>query len=135
MSTAPAPAPKLAGRALRLVAGLVLAYVLVSILLEAPPFFRPLPGWRVPSGGWWWLALFCWLALPDSLWQGFGLRLGTRGQYGFVLLGGAAVVTDRLAFERLWGWPLALVLLLLMVVVLAWLSVSFLLAGALATPG
>lgn len=129
------PRPGLLGRAIRIGAGAVLLYEFGSLLAQARPFLRPLPGWHVPVGGWWVIALLCWLVLPDSLVDSFRPRLGTRAQYIFVVLAVAAVVWSRASYGYLWAPPLALLILLLLLTVFFYGGVSFLLAGAIAAPG
>jgi hypothetical protein len=65
----------------------------------------------------------------------FGGKWGewVRGVY-LALIGGA-ILWDRMAHGGLWGPPLAWLVLLLILFLLALGGVSFLVAGAAATPG
>lgn len=129
------PRPGPLGRAIRAAAGAFLLYGFMALLARAGEFLRPLPGWQVPVGDWWMLAIVCWLVLPDSIFDGFRPRLGTRAQSGFVALAAAAVVWSRAGYGYLWALPLALLVLLLLLAVFFYAGVSFLLAGAIAAPG
>lgn len=129
------PRPGLLGRAIRAAAGAFLLYGFARLLARAGEFLRPLPGWQAPVGDWWIIAIICWLVLPDSIFEGFRPRLGTRAQYVFALLAAAALVWSRIGYGYLWALPLALLILLLLLTVFFYGGVSFLLAGAIAAPG
>ncbi|MGH9534234.1 MAG: hypothetical protein ACRD2E_05195 [Terriglobales bacterium] len=65
----------------------------------------------------------------------FGRALGARPQVVFVILAALAAGWDRVAYGSLWAAPLGCLLLCLFLYVLGYAGLSFLVAGAAATPG
>ncbi len=129
------PRPGVIGRGLRLAAGAALLLLAVELLREAPGFLARGVGWQLPNGDWWLLAVASFIYLPRIFDSGFQRRWGTKPQVVALGLLASAAVWDWAADRALWALPLALLVLALMLLFLAYGGVSFLAAGAVATPG
>lgn len=128
------PKPGVIGRTIRFVAGGVLLYFFVTVLLQASAFLARQPGWRVPKGDWWLAGIICLYALPRVLKDSFELNW-KRPFLALVVLGAGAIIADRFDYHALWAWPLGLLVLLLTLLVLGYGGASFLVAGFIAAPG
>ncbi|HYS53460.1 MAG TPA: hypothetical protein VER58_06830 [Thermoanaerobaculia bacterium] len=133
------PKPRVIGRSVRIVLGAVLLYFFVKIIFQisASPggFLAGRAGWSVPGGDWWVAALICLWVLPTVVNGGFGGKWGEWARGVYIILAGAAIFWDRIAHGGLWAAPLAWLVLLLILYVLAHSGISFLVAGIAATPG
>jgi hypothetical protein len=133
------PRPGPIGRSVRIVLGAVLLYFLADAIIQisAHPsgFLAARSGWEIPGGDWWAGALVCIWALPLLVNSGFGHRWG-RGVRGvYLVLIGAALIWDRTVHGGVWALPLAVLVLLLIVYVLAHAGISYIVAAIAATPG
>ena len=128
--------PRLLGRAIRLVAGVGIFYlVFPPFLRHYDVFTRVRAGWETPGGTWWIALLLTLYLLPHFFDVGLGLHWGSRSQSGFGVLAGVAAAVDYLLNGSLWGPRLGWFLMGTFLLVLGHLSVSFLVAGIFATPG
>jgi len=129
------PAPRVIGRTLRIVIGVLLLYFFVELIRQAPQILAARSGWSVPRGSWWVGVILFILALPWVVNTSFGRRWGAWPQVVYIFLLCGAALWDRLAYGSLWAPPLGSVVLLLFLYVFGHAGLSFLIAGVAATPG
>lgn len=133
------PKPRLVGRLVRLVLGVLLVFFFVELVtaVSSPgsAFLLPQTGWNVPGGDWWIAAAICFFVLPVVINSGFGRRWGGWPRMVFLALAAGATLWDWLAYGSLWAPPLAVLILLLVAYVLAHAGISYLVAAVAATPG
>jgi hypothetical protein len=103
---------------------------LASMLLLTPPSEL-----SDPDGLFWFLALYAFLSLPHLFDVLLDLSWQRNSQLLFILLAATAAVVDFLLYQQLWKPLLAWFMYGVMIVVLGILTLSFLLAALLRTPG
>lgn len=106
----------------------------LSRLRQASGFVVQRPGWQLPGGDWWVVAVACFIYLPRIFKNGFQRQWGAWPQAVALGLVAAAALWDWAAYHALWAFPLALLALALILFFLAYAGVAFLAAGAAATP-
>lgn len=138
-SSASLPRPRIIGRSVRIVVGAVLLYFFANMIQEvmAQPggFFAARPGWSVPGGDWWVVALGCLIALPTLMNSGYSSKWGEWVRGGYLVVAGVAILYDKVEYRSFWAAPLAWLVLLLILYLFGHAGVSFLVAGVAATPG
>lgn len=133
------PRPRVIGRLVRLLLGIFLLFVFVNLVraisAQGQGFLTAEHGWQVPGGDWWLAALVCLWALPRLINSGFSRNWGGWPRVGFLVLAAGTVAWDWLGYGRFWATPLAILVVILVGYVMVHAGVSFLVAGAAATPG
>ncbi len=123
--------PKIIGRAVRLLLGLLCCYGALSYGESPRELVRlDLPPLGILLGP----ALALWL-LPIVVNLGWGVNWKNRPRLVFLLLCATTIAVDFALYGSFWGPPLGVVLYAATVYTLAHLGLSFLLSALLSTPG
>ena len=124
------------GRLLRIVLGVLILYaVFPSFLQHVEAMTQLREGWETPGTGWIVAFVVSVYLLPHTVDRGFTLQLGYRSQLILAVIALGVVGFDLLYYGSLWGPPLGWFILLTIFFVLGHLGLSFIVAGAAATPG
>lgn len=120
------PKPRMVGRLVRLLLGVGTASML---LLTSPTELNH------PDGLFWFLALYAFLSLPDVFDVLLSRRLRVNSQLLFLALVAIATAANLIMYKQIWAPILAILVYGMIVVVIGALTISFLLAALLRTPG
>lgn len=119
------------GRGVRLIAGMALLALFVQTWLDPTDWLQDT---APTSPGLWIGAAMCFYFLPGMLSKGFGRSWGRWPQLIVGLLALLAIVYHVARFGSWWGYPLGVLMFVLILYVTGHLGLSFVLAGILGHP-